>query len=46
MPTPDITLYGSVFSRTFTARWMLAELDLPYRLEVVDIRRNDQKSAA
>lgn len=45
MPTPDITLYGSVFSRTFTARWMLAELDLPYRLEVVDIRKNDQKSA-
>ena len=45
MPTPDIVLYGSVFSRTFTARWILAELDLPYRLEVVDIRRNDQKKA-
>jgi len=45
MPTADITLYGSIFSRTFTARWMLAELDLPYRLEVVDIRRNEQKHA-
>jgi glutathione S-transferase len=45
MPTPDITLYGSIFSRTYTARWMLAELDLPYRLEVVDIRKNEQKSA-
>lgn len=45
MSVPDITLYGSVFSRTFTARWMLAELDLPYRLEVVDIRKNDQKRA-
>src|SRR5262249_12095228 len=45
MPNPDIVLYGSVFSRTFTARWILAELDLPYRLEVVDIRKNDQKKA-
>ena len=43
MAAPDITLYGSVFSRTFTARWILTELNLPYRLEVVDIRKGDQK---
>jgi glutathione S-transferase len=43
MPMPDIVLYGSIFSRTFTARRMLAELDLPYRLEVVDIRRRQNK---
>jgi glutathione S-transferase len=43
MPNPDIVLYGSIFSRTFTARWMLAELDLPYRLQVVDIRMGEQK---
>jgi glutathione S-transferase len=43
MSNPDIVLYGSIFSRTFTARWMLAELDLPYRLEVVDIRKGQQK---
>ena len=45
MQSPDIVLYGSIFSRTFTARWMLAELDLPYRLEVVDIRQGRHKEA-
>lgn len=44
MPTPDITLYGSVASRTFTARWMLEELGVPYRVEVVDIRNGAQKA--
>jgi glutathione S-transferase len=39
----DIVLYGSIYSRTFTARWILEELELPHRLEVVDIRRGDQK---
>jgi glutathione S-transferase len=46
MPTPDITLYASVASRSFTARWMLAELDLPHRVEVVDIREGAQKAPA
>jgi glutathione S-transferase len=43
--SPEITLYGSVASRTFTARWMLAELDLPYRLREIDLRRGDHKQA-
>ena len=41
---PDITLYASIASRSFTARWMLAELDLPHRVEVVDIRSGQQKA--
>src|SRR5262245_11258087 len=43
MSNPDIVLYGSIFSRTFTARWILHELDLPYRFELVDIRKGDQR---
>jgi glutathione S-transferase len=39
----DLTLYGSVLSRTFTARWMLGELALEYAFETVDIRKGDQK---
>ena len=46
MTTPDITLYGSIASRTFTARWMLGELGVPYRFEVVDIRSGGQKAPA
>jgi glutathione S-transferase len=42
----DITLYGAYASRAFTARWMLAELDLPYRFEPIDLRKGEQKSAA
>jgi glutathione S-transferase len=42
--TPEITLYASVASRSFTARWMLAELDLPFRVQDVDIREGAQKS--
>src|SRR6202000_2139454 len=38
------TLYASVASRSFTARWMLAELDLPHRVQVVDIRSGHQKA--
>jgi glutathione S-transferase len=41
---PDITLYFSVFSRGFTPRWLLEELDVPYRVKMVDIRENRQKS--
>ena len=39
----DLTLYGTIASRTFTARWMLGELDLDYAFETVDIRKGDQK---
>ena len=39
----DLTLYGSILSRTFTARWMLGELGLDYAFETVDIRKGDQK---
>ena len=44
MTTPDITLYASVASRSFTARWMLEELGVPYQVRVVDIRNGEQKS--
>ncbi len=42
-PAPDITLYASVYSRSFTARWMLAELGLPHRVQDTDIRTRKQK---
>jgi len=44
MNAPDITLYGSIASRTFTARWMLEELGVAYRVHAVDIRAGEQKS--
>ena len=44
MTTPDITLYASVASRSFTARWMLEELGVPYQVRAVDIRNGEQKS--
>ncbi|MGA0602265.1 glutathione S-transferase family protein [Caulobacter sp. KR2-114] len=43
-PTPDITLYASIHSRSFMARWMLAELGLPHRIVDVDIRRRRHKA--
>jgi glutathione S-transferase len=43
-PAPDITLYASIYSRSFTARWMLAELDLPHRIVDTDIRQGRQKA--
>lgn len=42
----EIVLYGSIYSRTFTARWMLEELGIPYRVEDTDISRNEQKASA
>ena len=44
MTQPDITLYASVASRSFTARWMLEELGVPYRVHSVDIRNGEQKA--
>jgi glutathione S-transferase len=38
MTEPNLTLYASIASRSFTARWMLEELGLPYRVHPVDIR--------
>src|SRR5262245_26094394 len=42
-PSSDLTLYGSVRSRTFIARWMLGELGLDYRFEALDLRKGEQK---
>jgi glutathione S-transferase len=44
MTQSDITLYASVASRSFTARWMLEELGVPYQMRAVDIRNGEQKS--
>lgn len=44
-PKPDITLYFSVASRSFTAKWILEELGLPHRVKTIDLRKNEQKSA-
>jgi glutathione S-transferase len=44
MTQPDITLYASIASRSFTVRWMLAELDLPHRVVAIDIRAGQQKT--
>ncbi|HEY3951423.1 glutathione S-transferase family protein [Phenylobacterium sp.] len=40
----EIVLYGSIYSRTFTARWILEELALPYRVTEVSLRKRHQKS--
>ena len=42
----EIVLHGSIHSRTFTARWILEELGVSYRVETVDIYKGDQKRAA
>jgi glutathione S-transferase len=42
----EIILHGAIYSRTFTARWMLEELALPYRVETVDLGRKEHKSPA
>ncbi len=39
-----LTLYYSPFTRAFRGLWMLEELDEPYALRLIDIRRGDQKS--
>ncbi|HVX74959.1 MAG TPA: glutathione S-transferase family protein [Bradyrhizobium sp.] len=45
MSQPDITLYFAPASRAFTPRWLLEELDLPYKVQTIDIRRGGQQSA-
>ncbi|WP_426437896.1 glutathione S-transferase family protein [Bradyrhizobium genosp. P] len=40
----EIVLYFSPASRAFMALWMIEELGIRYRLETVDIRKNEQKS--
>jgi glutathione S-transferase len=40
----ELVLYGDIYNRTFTARWMLAELALPYRETRVRLRRREQKA--
>jgi glutathione S-transferase len=42
----EIVLYFSPASRAFMALWMMEELAVPYRLEIVNIRKNEQKSPA
>lgn len=42
----EIVLYFSPASRAFMALWMIEELGVASRLEIVDIRKNEQKSAA
>jgi glutathione S-transferase len=41
-----ITLYHSPASRAFTARWMLEELGVPFRVKTIDIRKGEQKEPA
>jgi glutathione S-transferase len=40
----SITLYFARASRSFTPRWLLEELDVPYEVEIIDLRRGAQKS--
>jgi glutathione S-transferase len=40
---PDITLYFALASRAFTPRWLLEELGIPYRVEVLNLREGTQK---
>lgn len=40
-----ITLYFAPFSRSFTPRWLLEELGVPYDVKLMNLRRGDQKRA-
>jgi glutathione S-transferase len=40
----DIVLHGSIYSRTFTARWILEELGLSYRVAPIDMTRGEHKT--
>ncbi len=42
--TADLVLFHAIRSRSFRALWFMEELGLPYRIEPVDLERNEQKS--
>jgi glutathione S-transferase len=42
----ELTLYTNPMSRGRIAHWMVEELGVPYKLELVDFTKNDHKSAA
>ena len=39
----DITLYFAPASRSFTPRWLLEELGVPYRIRKINLRKGEQK---
>jgi glutathione S-transferase len=39
----DITLYFAPASRSFTPRWLLEELGVPYQVRKIDLRKGEQK---
>src|ERR1700754_5067428 len=41
---PDITLYFAPASRSFTPRWLLEEIGVPYSVKTINLRRNEHKS--
>jgi len=40
----EITLYFAFASRAFTPRWLLEELEIPYTVKLIDLRKDEQKS--
>jgi glutathione S-transferase len=42
----QLTLYFARASRSFTPRWLLEELGVPYAIQNIDLRKQAQKSAA
>jgi len=43
MPKPELTLYHAIPSRGFIVHWMLEEMDVPYKLEVLDLEADEHK---
>ena|ERR1700710_2452823 len=41
---PDITLYFAPASRAFTPHWLLEELEVPYKVRTISLRKGAQKS--
>jgi glutathione S-transferase len=41
--TADLTLFYAPQSRAITALYFMEELEQPYRLEVIDLKKGDQK---
>src|SRR5262249_18334800 len=39
----DVTLYASLASRSFVARWLLEEIGIPYRVEILSLRKGEHK---